>query len=1180
MKKNHFICIAFLFASLLIAFCGIQARAQYEDGSLTGTIHDATGAVVSSATVTVTNVNTGIATKVEVNSSGDYEVPSLRVGLYNIEATAPGFAPAEAKNITVSVAGRQRIDLTLKVGQADVTTVEVSDVALQIETETSERGQSVSEYQTESLPLVSRNYSDLLALVTGSRQAPTAATTTAVTSLVRAGSYNVNGLRSMFNNFLLDGMDNNAYGESNQGFDNQIIQPPPDSISQFQVVTNNESAEYGRSAGATINVASRSGTNSFHTTLYEFIRNTDLNAFGYIKAKSGTHSFPKPGFNRNQFGADFGGPIAKNKLFYFVDYEGFRQTLTPTVVLTVPTQNEINGILAVDVQDPYQPGTYYKAGTSILTSPDASPIAKQILGFFGKLPSYCQIAPGTAGINPTTGVDSNDCATNAPFTDNADKGDLRLDFQQSQNSSWFLKVSDRKETGINYPTLPLPLDGQTNGRIKILDQQIALGYTHLMGANKVLDARLGLSSTRAGKYTLSIGDNAIVIPGLPTDPIVAGGLPSTSVSGGFSAFGRQSTNPQWQYPSLLDPKVNFSWIKGNHSLKFGYEYEHIWMQVQDSNPLFGSFTYGKGYSACPAAAGAACANPTAAADTYWADLIFGTTNNYALATYFRAHLLQSLDNVYAQDDWKVNSKLTLNLGLRWEYGSPYSEANNNLSNFDPTTVSMLTLTPGFVKTSNISPFSGGGVYGKTLVNPALGDYAPRVGFAYAVTPDIAIRGGLGTSFAHYTRAGSGDILPINAPSALFVSVTQPSTATTAGFRTLDQGYPAGLATNFTPGTDNITYIPKDTEDSYVESFFLSVQKELAKNTLLDIAYIGNHGLKLQGFLNANQGNPSLGLANPTSPALGAGFVRPYPTWGGAVGTTFDYGDITEALNEFYSHFNALQVRYEQRFVDGLTLLNSFTWEHSLDNASASLEGNTPSPQDGNNLKADYGQSDYNLPLANVTSLVYDVPVGRGRQFLSSDSPGVEAILGGWQISAINTMQGGTPFNLGYTPNSANVVSPQISATYRGANEYRPDRVAGQNVVLCHSGHSCLSHEVASNGTVQYVNYAAFTLPATKDASGNLLSPFGNAARNPGRTPNYFQTDFDANKRFNTPMDNLKIEFRAELYNIFNHTNLYLPASGLGGTLSTATTLNNPTTGGAISGTFEPRIVQFGLKVVY
>ena len=259
-----------LFVGLLIAMCGIPARAQYEDGSLIGAIHDATGAAVGNAAVTVTNVNTGNVIKIVADGVGDYEVPSLRVGMYNIEATAPGFAPAEARNITVSVAGRQRIDLTLKIGKADATTVEVSDVALQLETDSSERGQNVSNYQTEALPLVSRNFSDLLGLVTGSRQAPTAATTSSISSLVRQGAYNVNGQRSMFNNYLLDGMDNNAYGESNQGFDNQIIAVAPDSVAQFNVVTNNESAEYGRSSGATINVASASGSNRYHATLYEF----------------------------------------------------------------------------------------------------------------------------------------------------------------------------------------------------------------------------------------------------------------------------------------------------------------------------------------------------------------------------------------------------------------------------------------------------------------------------------------------------------------------------------------------------------------------------------------------------------------------------------------------------------------------------------------------------------------------------------------------------------------------------------------------------------------------------------------------------------------------------------------------------------------------------------------------
>ena len=333
-----------------------------------------------------------------------------------------------------------------------------------------------------------------------------------------------------------------------------------------------------------------------------------------------------------------------------------------------------------------------------------------------------------------------------------------------------------------------------------------------------------------------------------------------------------------------------------------------------------------------------------------------------------------------------------------------------------------------------------------------------------------------------------------------------------------------------------------------------MQQQLAKNTLLDIAYVGNHGLKLQGFLNANQLNPD--VRNATG-----GFTRPFANW---------LSDITEALNEFSSNYNALQVRYEQRFVAGLTLLNSFTWAHSLDNASASLEGNTPSPQDANNIGADYGQSDYNLPIANVTSLVYELPVGHGRHFLSTGNGFVDAVLGGWQVSAINTMQAGTPFNLTYTPTSANPVSPQISATYRGANEYRPNVVAGQPTI---------KNTQLSTGYIQYVNLAAFTLPATKDASGILVSPFGNASRNPGRTPAFYQTDLALNKRFTT-RSRASRSSSAPRSTTSSTTPTSTSPGALGGTSARPTQLNNPTGGGQITSTFEPRIFQFGLKILY
>lgn len=1185
-RVSAFFCWAATALVALLLVSSAHLYAQYDTGSVLGEIHDATGAVLTGVTVTVVNKNTGASYTATTSSAGQYEVNALRTGIYRITASREGFSKAVADNITISVGVRHRIDLTMQVGQTGATTVEVTDVALQLETESSERGETVTGYQTAAFPLVGRNYADLLGLVVGARQAPSAATTSAVSSLVRQGAYNVNGQRSMFNNFLLDGLDNNAYGESNQGFDNQIISIPPDSVAQWNVVTNNESAEFGRSSGATVNVASQSGTNRFHAMGYEFLRNTDLNAAGFFKptlvSNTGTAvPFQKPTLHRNQYGVNFGGPIAHDRLFYFVDYEGLRATLSPLYTMTLPTQNELNGILVTPVRNPLT-GTIYKAGTAIPTSAINS-LSTQIVSYFKNFSSQLP----TSGLT-SSGLNSNDYAKEVPFTDKFDKGDLRLDYHQSANDSWFLRISDRKETGVNNPVIPLPLDGQTNGTIRVLDQQVALGYTHLFGQNKILDARLGLSRTKAGKWTLSIGNDAFTIPGLPSTAGLAGGLPAIGITG-FTGFGRQTTNPQWQNPALLDPKVNFTWVRGKHSLKFGYEYEHVWMAVNDNNPFYGAFSYAGGYSLCTVTG---CGNTvsgtapsSAVSDNYWADFLFGMTSTYQQANYFVAHLRQSLDSAYAQDDWKVTPRLTLNLGLRWEYGSPYSEQHNYISNFDPTTQTVLTTAPGATSGNGITPISADGVYGKTLVNPDLNDFAPRIGFAWAINDKTVLRGGFGTGYIHYTRAGSGDILAINAPQAQFAAVSQitpttsnhcstplPSQIIATGstkpscYATSDQGFPSGLVSTFNSATDNITWINKDRRDSYVENAFLSVQRQLAKNTVLDVAYIFNHGVKLEGFINGNQKNPS------------NGFARPYGNWP---------SDITEALNEYYSNFNALQVKYEQRFVAGLTLLNSFTWEHALDNASASLEGNTPSSQDGNNIKGDYAQSDYNLPAANVTSLVYELPLGHGRRFLSNANGLVNTVLGDWQISAINTIQAGTPFNITYSPNSAQAVSQQITATYRGANEYRPHHVPGKKVTQGRSSRA------ANTGYVNYINYSAFVLPAIKDASSNVLSPFGSASRNPGRTPVYYNLDFDLVKKFNTHVHDAKIEFRAEAYNLTNHTNLYLPGTISGTQGTTSYTLGTgatptlaqitggvPTSGGQITSTFQPRIIQFGLKLIY
>ena len=570
-------------------------------------------------------------------------------------------------------------------------------------------------------------------------------------------------------------------------------------------------------------------------------------------------------------------------------------------------------------------------------------------------------------------------------------------------------------------------------------------------------------------------------------------------------------------------------------------------------------------------------------DAYWADFLFGTTSAYSLAQAFEAHLRQSLDSVYVQDDWKVLPNLTLNLGLRWEYGSPYSEKNNLVSNWDPGSQTVFTINPS-VTTANaaygITPTSGSGVYGKTLINPDRTDFAPRIGFAYAPLSTWSIRGGFGTGYVHYTRAGSGDIAAINAPQAQFASVTQiapttsnhcstplPAQIITTGttkpscYATAAQGFPSGLVTSFNYATDNITWVPRNTRDSYVENYYLAVQHQITKNSLVDIAYVGNHGLKLQQFLNGNQRNINVAQTTSTTTV----YSRPFTNWP---------SDITEALNESYSNYNALEVKYEQRMVAGLTLLDSFTWEHSLDNASASLEGNTPSPQDANNLKAEYAQSDYNLPIANIASLVYDLPFGRGRTYGHNMNPIADGVLGGWQVSAIDTAQAGTPFNLTYSPNSNQAC---LDADF-GQLPWRqslPAECRARSSAHAGTQRDSLARDQQRRHRVYPVHQLQRGRDTSRQECRRRLSA---ALRRHVAQPRPHPAALSNRSRLQQALQNAqrrladRVPFR--VYNIFNHTNLYLPST-TGGTQGA-----NASTGGLISSTFTPRVVQFALKVIY
>jgi hypothetical protein len=1068
------------------------AIAQFDTGTVVGTVRDASGAAVPAAKVTLTNVQTGISTVKIAGDDGNYEITSVKPGQYVVTGEKTGFSLALVDNVRVQVAARLRVDLQLAVGQV-TEKVEVTASQPLVETDSSQRGQVITGDQTRSLPLISREYSSLALLTTGVKIGGSSLTTG---NTPREGAFNVNGLRSVFNNFLIDGVDNNAYGTSNQGFSNQVMQPTPDAIGEFKVVTNNMSAEYGRAAGATVNVSYRSGTNKLNTSAWEFLRDDAMNATGFFKPATG-----KPGINRNQFGGLFGGPIVRNKAFFFADYEGQRQTRNVTAISSIATPAQRQGVFAVDIRDP-RSGTVYPAGTPI----PVTSFAQKVL----------------AGLPDSTAAgNTNNYSTLQELTADYDKANGKIDLQASPTVSFFGRYGFRNLDTFDQPPIPLPSGGSGNGAIYAKNRQLVLGTTWMPGGTSLLEARFGYSWTQAGKNPPALGTdsafNQFGLPGLPDDPRISGGLPTILITG-YSDLGRQATNPQWQYPTVYNPKLNYTWTRGAHSLKSGYELQWINTEVQDVNPLYGRDTYNGSFTR-PAGA-------TASNLYNLADFELGLRAQYALSSVLVAHLRRNMQFAYLQDDWRASRRLTLNLGLRYEYSTPYWERDNILSNYDAA-------ANAIVKAAD------GSVADRALIDPDRNNFGPRLGFAYTINPQTVVRGGYGISYVHFSRAGGGDLLPINGPQVVNAVVNQTNPAAPS-FVPAEQGYPAGLAdpSQFNPLTANITYMPRDFHSSPVQSWYLSVQRELVHNMLLDVAYVANRADDLLLFANYNQAAP-----NNAAGTIPLDQRRPIP----------GFADITYAFNGGKSRYKALQTKVEWRVTRDVSVLSSLTFSKTEDNGSQSLEnanGNFPAPQDFRNLDADFGTSEYDQPVNSTTSFVWALPFGRGRHWGSGVSALTDALIGGWQLAGVNRINSGEPVTFTYTPGATFVVSG-IAQDFRGANNYRPN-------VSCDNPYAQGDAQTITN----WFDRSCVAVPT--DPS----QPFGNAKRNSVRGPVFWQLDTALSKKFALGGP-ASFEFRLEAFNLLNRANFRAPNG-------------NRSSGafGTITSTYDARQLQLGFKFLW
>ncbi len=1125
--------------ALLLLLPALSAYGQFESASVLGYARDNSGAAIPNSTVTLTNNATGITQKATTDAEGRYEFSSVPIGSYTITAEAAGFEREKTQAFTLTTDSRQRVDLALRPGSVNET-VTVSSAPTVLETETSSRGQVIGTKEIEDLPLNGRSYADLALLAPGVRKSflENQSTTS------REASFNVNGQRSAFNNFLLNGLDNNSYGTSNQGFANENIPPSPDAVSEFRLETDNYSAEYGRASGAVINASIRRGTNQFHGRAWDYIRNTDLNAIGPFAPSGGV----KPTFIRNQFGGTFGGPIWRDHTFFFMDYEGVRQIFKSFATATLPTPEQSTGTFLlhrvdgstapIPLQNPIT-GKVYPNG--IIPAADQSPLAKSVLA---ALPVTNNGAlPGT----PNSFANN---FTNFPRgTIQDDKGDARVDHTFNSKLSVFFVYSEHQETIFDPPPFGGPAGGNANTNVHIYNRQIAFGTTYVITPTSLLDFRMGIGTNQGAKSPYGVGTPGLlaaagITDGLPTSPLIVRSLNAQAVTG-YTQFGTQPASPQFQNPSVINPKANYTLVHGIHSIKLGYEYQAINTQINDYNPSFGQSNYGGAYSTTAGTPTDTGTGNNASAQISQAhnlaDFIFGNQNSYSLTNFFIASVRQRMNFMYVQDDIKLRPNLTVNAGLRYELATPQYEANNKLANFNPANNTLIQA-------------SNGSIYNRALVNMPLNNLAPRIGFAYSYTPNTVIRSGYGISYTQYNRAGGENNLTYNGPNVVNATVNNPTPTTSnlcandtqsqlTCFRQTQQGFAASLVSPsaFNPALVTSRYIPPNNKTGYVQSYFFGVQQQLPGNVVLDLAYVGNKGTHLQILADYNQAAICTAALAVNCPGGTLAARRPVQ----------NFGDIEIATTSGPSNFNSLQFKVEKRYTNGIYLLNSFTWGRAFDESSGHLETSNGDNSRVNfaNPRGDYGRSGYDQPLNNTTSILYDLPYGTGRRFGSTAPYMVKFFLGGWQFNTINYMSSGLPVNLNYS------LSTSAGTNVTDLYTYRPS-VSGNPVAPASNRVKTAS---ALNG---YLNKATVFVPLTG-------SPFGNAQRNMVVSYAFFQTDLGLHKAFPLWREGSSFDFRAEAFNVLNKVNYQAPDPNV-----------SDSTFGSITSAYPARQLQFAAKLIF
>ncbi|MFZ0589861.1 MAG: TonB-dependent receptor [Bryobacteraceae bacterium] len=1091
------------------------ALAQIDTGSIVGTVRDATGAVVPNASVTATNTATNITFPTTTNGAGEYQFNALHPGDYNVKATASGFSAQVFPNVHVDVQSRPLVDFTLQPGNVNQT-VEVQSASPLLDTQTATLGGVVNERQIQDLPLNGRRYADLALLEPGIQKNLTNTNNTA------PDRFSSNGNLETQNYFSLDGVDNNSGSTNLQEGSVQTVQPPPDALQEFRVQTRTYSAEFGTSAGAVINASIKSGTNAFHGDLWEFVRNSDFDGNAFFNNLNGV---PRGHFSQNQFGGTLGGPIIKDKTFFFVDAQGFSSRTATTTLSTVPTPLMKTGNfteLKNNLSTSAVPSQSACINGNVIATSCLDPTGLKLLSLYPNpnVPS----ALATQGLPGSwTGAPNYQFVYSVP--NDTYTYDARIDHSINQNNRIFGRYSDYTVDRQDPPWTGNPLAGNGNfaTQYHIRGKSVALSWTSIISPSVLNELRGGFSRDNAHSdpvgLTLGTSDAAQYgLTGIPPGPFDAG-IPPINISGGFQRLGTAPWRPQVQIAQVWQLLDTLSWLKDDHSFKFGYEFRHESDNFLDAESLQGQIT----------ASGIYTGNSGFGA----ADFLLGDISSAAYTTPTVVHNYKIGDSLFAQDTWRVRPNLTINYGLRYELFSPLLNHGNELANFTPANGGSYVLA------------SNGSWYTRSLIHPDKNDLAPRVGLSYQPFSKLVLRGGFGIFYQHDVRIGSESMLGENPPFFLDQSLTQSFPSTTPAF-ILSNGFPSS---QFGPALVNLSQIQIRAQDPnqrtpYVEQASFGPQFQISQSTVLDIDYVGNFGRKENRLRNANQAIIE-GYTASGAPEI----FFPYPNLNTTqTSISGSHAFLELATNDGNTNYNGLLVSMRKRFSQGLSYGLSYTFSKNFSDYVDNLTG-TPEPAYAYNYSLERSYSPFDTTHRFVGNALYNLPIGKGGMILNNDNV-ASRLIGGWQVNAIVTLETGTPFE---------VTAPDESQT-------GPDHDSRANCIgNAFAGASTNPSQIVGGSAPGFfINPAAFAIPAA--------GYFGTCAPRMFHGPGLENADLSLFKHFPVT-ERFSFELRGEFFNALNHPNFTNPSSSY-----------SPSSLGSFGKVFatvnDPREIQLALKLYF